>query len=103
MEQHEAKMAKTEALVSLLNQHELKINEQQIEIDQLKKKNLLIDDGTSSCDVLPRSCFEIKATNPGAQSGVYSLDPDGQIGGDQPIQAYCDMETRNAYKVYLLF
>ena len=89
-----------------LAEHEAKINRQQIEIDQLKKKNLeleeknnqLIQAGAKEDDVrefLPRSCFELKATNPSAQSGVYFIDPDGQIGADQPIQVYCDMTTRN--------
>jgi len=96
-----------EALVSLVNQHELKINSQQVEIDQLKKTNLELEkvtnnrelikasDDVAIRDFLPRSCYEIKATNPGSQSGVYSIDPDGQIGSDQPIQVYCDMTTRN--------
>jgi len=95
-----------EALVSLVNQHELKINSQQVEIDQLKKTNLELEKETNNReliktsddvairDFLPRSCYEIKATNPSAQSGEYSIDPDGQIGSDQPIQVYCDMTTR---------
>jgi len=95
-----------------LDQHELKINNLQIEIDQLKKKNIQLEeqnqmalagaaeknsikDDVTSRDFLPRSCFEIKATNPSAQSGEYSIDPDGQIDGDSPIQVYCDMTTRN--------
>ena len=43
---------------------------------------------------MPRSCFELKATNPAAQSGIYLIDPDGQIDADPPIQVYCDMTTR---------
>ncbi len=68
-----------------LDQHELKINSLQIEVDQLKKTNfdlekknnklvlasdaekLSINDDVTSRDFLPRSCYEIKATNPGAQ------------------------------------
>ena len=112
-EQQEVKVAGLEATVAehevKVGEHELKINNQQIEIDQLKKKNFnlekrnqqLIIAGTKGDDVtnrdfLPRSCFELKATNPSAQSGVYSIDPDGQIGADQPIQVYCDMATRNS-------
>lgn len=45
---------------------------------------------------LARSCFEIKATNPSSQSGVYYIDPDGQIGRDPPIKVNCDMATRNS-------
>ena len=47
----------------------------------------------NSKDFLPRSCYELKATNPSAQSGLYFIDPDGQINGDDPVQAYCDMDT----------
>jgi len=106
LDQMEAKVAEHENMVSLVNQHELKINRQQEEIDQLKKKNeesveekndqlVQIGNGVTSRDSLPRSCFEIKATNPNAQSGVYVIDPNGQIGGDPSIQVYCDMATRN--------
>ncbi len=101
VEQQEAKVAEHEAMKSLVNQHELKINIQQTEIDQLKKKNsdleeklILTGDDVIIRDFLPRSCFEIKATNPNAQSGVYFIDPDGQIGADQPIEVHCDMVTR---------
>jgi len=111
--EQEVKVAEYEATVSLVHQHELKIeshevkiNSQQEEIDQLKKrnselieekKNQFVQAGNDviSRDFLPRSCFELKATNPTAQSGVYSIDPDGQIGADPSIQVYCDMTTRN--------
>ena len=103
-EQHEVKVVGLEAK---LEEHELKINSQQIEIDELKKKNFDLEEknnqlilakngDVTSRDFLPRSCFELKATNPSAQSGVYSIDPDGQIGADQPIQVYCDMTTRKS-------
>ena len=96
---------------SLVNQHELKISNhelkiisQQLEINQLKKKNVELEtnkgsiqagDDATSRDFLPRSCFELKATNPDTPSGNYSIDPDGQIGSDQPILVHCDMTTRN--------
>jgi len=84
----------------------------EIEVDQLKKKNsqleeqnqlvlaganekLSINDDVTSRDFVPRSCFEVKAVNPNAQSGEYFIDPDGQIGGDQPFLVYCDMATSN--------
>jgi hypothetical protein len=38
------------------------------------------------------SCAAIKLEDPGALSGVYSIDPDGP-GGDGPLSAYCDMTT----------
>jgi len=113
LNQLEAKVFEHEEMVSLVNEHDLKIersNSQQEEINQLKKKVsdleeknhqlALLGDVARKSDItgrdfLPRSCFELKATNPSAQSGNYSIDPDGQIGADQPIQAYCDMTTRN--------
>ena len=100
----ETKVAEQELKI---NSHEMKINSQQEEIDQLKKTNselieekktqlIQAGDDVVSRDFLPRSCFELKATNPTAQSGVYSIDPDGQIGADPSIQVYCDMTTRNS-------
>jgi len=59
--------------------------------DHLSRQNAVLS--SKSRDFLPRSCSEIKATNPSAQSGLYFIDPDGQINGDDPVQAYCDMDT----------
>ena len=112
-EQNEVKVAGLEVKVA---EHELKINSQQIEIDQLKIKNSDLEeknhqlnqlsgtkeDDVTSREILPRSCFELKATFPSAPSGFYSIDPDGQIGVDQPIQVYCDMATRNNGPTYYL-
>jgi len=111
-EQHEGKVAelevKVEEFAAKVVEHELKIKSQQLEIDQLKKNNsdleektqqLILagakEDDVTSRNFLLRSCFELKAMNPNAQSGVYSIDPDGQIGGDPSIQVYCDMATHN--------
>ncbi|MCO7190930.1 MULTISPECIES: fibrinogen-like YCDxxxxGGGW domain-containing protein [unclassified Pseudoalteromonas] len=41
---------------------------------------------------LPVSCAQILSENPDAQSGVYSLDPDG-VGTHAGFDAYCDMDT----------
>jgi len=77
----------------------VKINNHQILIDLLKKTNsnilVEINQRIDLAGFLPRSCFEVKAKHPSAQSGVYSIDPDGQIGRCQPIHVYCDMTTRN--------
>ncbi len=120
IDQLEAKVVKVdqlEAKAVTVDEHELKINSLQLEIDQLKKKNSQleeqnqlvlatsaekpsINDDVINRDFLPRSCFEIKATNPSAQSGVYSIDPDGQIGGDPSIQVYCDMATRKIMHIF---
>ncbi|MBI4701523.1 MAG: hypothetical protein HY744_10245, partial [Deltaproteobacteria bacterium] len=37
------------------------------------------------------SCKDAKQKDPGAKSGKYPLDPDGQ-GGNNPFDAYCDMD-----------
>jgi len=60
--------------------------------DHLRNQNSVVAVGKGK-DFLPRSCYELKATNPSAQSGLYFIDPDGQINGDDPVQAYCDMDT----------
>jgi len=122
LDQLEAKVIKVdqlEAKVAKLDQHELKINSLQVEIDQLKERNSkleeqnqlvlaaaaekpFINDDVTSRDFLPRSCYELKETNPSAESGNYSIDPDGQIGGDSPILVYCDMATGNTSIYYFL-
>jgi len=111
-EQQEIKVAELEAKVAEHDakaaEQDFKINSHQEEIDQLKKRNselieekrnqlIQAGDDVISRDFLPRSCFEIKSTNPSAQSGVYSIDPDGQIGADPSIQVYCDMATRKSF------
>ena len=102
-------------LLSRLDQHELRINNLEIEVVQLKKTNLdleetnkklvlasdnekfSVNDDVTRRDVVPRSCFEVKAMNPNAQSGEYFIDPDGQIGGDEPFKVYCDMATSKLF------
>jgi cysteine-rich repeat protein len=39
----------------------------------------------------PTSCKALKTANPGLQSGVYDLDPDG-VGPNPPFAAFCDMD-----------
>ena len=104
------KMIDLSMLLSRLDEHESRINNLEIEVVQLKKTNLdleetnkklvldsdnVIDIDVTRRDVVPRSCFEVKAMNPNAQSGEYFIDPDGQIGGDEPFKVYCDMTTSN--------
>jgi hypothetical protein len=40
-----------------------------------------------------RSCAEIRALDPGARDGVYTIDPDGP-GGAAPISVTCDMTNK---------
>ena len=39
-----------------------------------------------------KNCKEIKAGNPAATDGIYTIDPDGP-GGIEPFECYCDMTT----------
>jgi len=112
-----SRLDQLEAKVIKVDQLETKVDSLQIEVDHLMKKNSqleeqnrlvlaataekpFIKDDVASRDFLPRSCFELKETNPSAQSGNYSIDPDGQIGGDSSIQVYCDMATGNTSIYY---
>jgi hypothetical protein len=38
-----------------------------------------------------RSCMEVRSRAPGAPSGTFELDPDGEIGQNPKFTAYCDM------------
>jgi len=109
-----------EAKVVKVDQHELRINSLEIEVDQLKKinfeleeknnklmlaatdENLSINDDVTRRDFVPRSCFEVKAVNPNAQSGEYFIDPDGQIGGDEPFKVYCNMATSTIHLLNII-
>jgi len=46
----------------------------------------------ASSATLYKNCKEIKAANPSAADGVYTIDPDGP-GGIEPFGCYCDMTT----------
>jgi len=83
-----------------MNLQKTEINLQKTEINELKKENtelkekLLRDELPSNKEFLiARSCYELKAMSPDAQTGLHYIDPDGQINGEDPIQVYCDMTT----------
>ena len=44
-------------------------------------------------NVILRTCREIKAADPLANSGMYWIDPDGQGVGDDPIYVHCNMTS----------
>ena len=44
----------------------------------------------------PRTCRELRASDPTVTSGMHWIDPDGQGIGDDPIYVYCDM-TKGIY------
>ena len=115
-----SRLDQLEAKVVKVDQHELRINSLEIEVDQLKKinfeleeknnklmlaatvENLSINDDVTRRDFVPRSCFEVKAVNPNAQSGEYFIDPDGQIGGDEPFKVYCNMATSTIHLLNII-
>ena len=39
------------------------------------------------------SCADFKQALPGAKSGIYTIDPDGEDGPIKPFDAYCDQTT----------
>jgi len=79
------------------------------EIDQLKKKR---DDSSTISDAhhpsiistspkasIPRTCYEIKSSQPGYTQGTYIIDPSG-VGRD-PITVFCDPDGISK-KVFIL-
>jgi hypothetical protein len=47
----------------------------------------------SSKSGTPRTCKELRVIDPSLPSGMYSIDPDGQGVGENPIYVYCDMTS----------
>ena len=41
----------------------------------------------------PKSCVEMRDSNPSSESGMYWIDPDGHALGDPPVYVYCNMTT----------
>ena len=39
----------------------------------------------------PRTCRELRSSDPTLTSGMHWIDPDGQGVGDDPIYVYCDI------------
>ena len=69
-------------------QHELLIKE------LLKEREIVsaIDEQSVGRSVsFPRTCRELRASDPTLTSGMQWIDPDGQGVGDDPIFVYCDM------------
>jgi hypothetical protein len=54
------------------------------------RQNVIQSNGRSG---IPRTCRELRATNPSLASGMQWIDPDGQGIGDDPIYVFCDMST----------
>jgi hypothetical protein len=48
---------------------------------------------TDKMSGIPRTCRELRATDPSLSSGMHWIDPDGQGVGDDPIYVYCNMSS----------
>ena len=71
-------------------QHELLIKE------LLKEREVVCAIGQNSVGrsvSFPRTCRELRASDPTLTSGMHWIDPDGQAVGDDPIYVYCNMAT----------
>jgi len=74
LDQLETKVEQHEATVSLVNQHELKINSQQIEIDQLRKKNSALEEQLHISNKKTSSAAERLASRKPSSSCLDLLD-----------------------------
>jgi len=77
-----------------------RLDQLQAEIRELKGENIELKEillkeklPSNKEFLIARSCYELKAMSPDAQTGLHYIDPDGQINGEDPIQVYCDMAT----------
>jgi hypothetical protein len=64
------------------------------------RQNVIQSNGRSG---IPRTCRELRASNPSLSSGMQWIDPDGQGIGDDPIYVYCDMSTGKLRRPFYLF
>ena len=90
-----AKDARLEELELKMIRLEEKELEQELLIKELQKEREI---GPSIRERLvgrsvsfPRTCRELRASDPTLTSGMHWIDPDGQGVGDDPIYVYCDM------------
>lgn len=78
-------------------------------IDRLNKKVAKLESvSTGSPSIhdrgtnIPRSCQELKSTDPTLTTGSYLIDPDGTGVGDSAITVFCDMTTGNQRIIQLI-
>ena len=96
----EAKVTGLEAKVTKLEEKEL---QQELLIEKLKKEKDLTISSIGERSIgrsvsFPRTCRELRASDPSLISGMHWIDPDGQGVGDDPIYVYCDMTKGNEYR-----
>jgi hypothetical protein len=75
-------------LISLLGQTNQ--SESDLKLLPNNRQNAIQSSGKSG---IPRTCRELRATDPSLPSGMHWIDPDGQGIGDDPIYVYCDMTS----------
>ena len=100
----EAKVQEQETILNFL----LKANELPIppagskSIVANNRQNVIKSNGKSG---IPRTCRELRASNPSLASGMQLIDPDGQGIGDDPIYVFCDMSSGKCFfiLIYLIF
>ena len=87
----EAKVQEQETILNfLLQENELPISPAGSKSIENYRQNVIKSNGKSG---FPRTCRELRATNPSLASGMQLIDPDGQGIGDDPIYVFCDMST----------
>jgi hypothetical protein len=97
----EAKVQEQETILNfLLQANEIPISPTGSKSIENYRQNVIQSSGKSG---IPRTCRELRATNPSLASGMQWIDPDGQGIGDDPIFVYCDMSTGKFRRHFHLF
>jgi hypothetical protein len=97
----EAKVQEQENILNfLLQENELPISLTGSKSIENYRKNIIQSNGRSG---IPRTCRELRASNPSLASGMQWIDPDGQGIGDDPIYVFCDMSTGKLRRHFHLF
>lgn len=69
-------------------------NKRQTNEETFSRKSVLENQSNNGKSAaIPRTCREVRISNPALASGMYWIDPDGQGVGDDPISVYCDMTS----------
>jgi len=69
-------------------------NKRQTNEETFSRKSVLENQSNNGKSAaIPRTCREVRISNPALASGMYWIDPDGQGVGDDPISVYCEMTS----------
>jgi hypothetical protein len=82
----------------LLQANELPISPTVSKSIENYRQNVIQSSGKSG---IPRTCRELRATNPSLSSGMQWIDPDGQGIGDDPIYVFCDMSSGIYFVIFI--